>query len=244
MRQGARRALKYVGILLGIFVLYIVTAGAWAYTVTPKVIARASKAGRMDLRSLPDSTIEILLRVEDPAFRKHSGIDPFTAGQGRATLTRSLAQVLYLYRYDLDGAAGIGQTVFRFVNRFAGPADFAPDAMALVLNKRASKDQQLRLFVQHVYMGDQDGRAVYGLADAARTYFGKRRVRDLTRRYVVVLVGMMVSPKRFHPMEHPDALGERAARIERLLRKQCAPRGVTDVYYADCAGPRRQAAAR
>jgi len=241
MRQRARRALKYVGIVLGIFGLYILSAGAWAYTVTPKVIAKVSRAGRIDLRSLPDSTIEILLRVEDPTFRKHSGLDPFTAGQGRATLTRSLAQVLYLYRYDLGGVAGIGQSVFRFVNRFTGPVDVAPDAMALVMNRRVPKNQQLKLFVQHAYMGHQDGRPVYGLADAARTYFGKRRVRDLSRRYVVVLVGMMVSPKRFHPIEHPDALADRTLRIERLLRKQCTPRGLTDVYYADCAGPRRQA---
>jgi penicillin-binding protein 1A len=241
MRKGARRALKFVGILLGVLVLYLGAAGSWAYMVTPKVIARASKDARVDLRSLPDSTVEILLRVEDPNFRKHKGLDPFTAGQGRATLTRSLARVLYLYRYDLGGAAGIGQTVFRLVDKFTGPANLAPDAMALILNKRVRKDQQIKLFIQHAYMGTQDGQPVYGLANAARTYFGKRRMRDLSRRYVIVLVGMMVAPDRFHPVDHPDALGDRTLRIERLLRRQCKPRGLTDVYYADCAGPRRSA---
>jgi membrane carboxypeptidase/penicillin-binding protein len=244
MRQGARRTLKIFGILLGVLVLYIVAVGAWAHTVTPAVIARASKAPLIDLRSLPDSTVAILLRVEDPAFRKHKGIDLFTAGQGRVTITRSLAQVLYLYRYDLSGAAGIGQKVFRFVDRVTGLANLAPDVMALVLNKHVSKDRQLRLFMQHVYMGTLEGQPVYGFANAARLYFGKRRVRDLSRRYVTVLVGMMVSPDRFHPIDHPDALGERALRIERLLRRQCQPRGVTDVYYADCAAPARQAASR
>jgi len=241
MRQGARRALKLFGILLGIVVLYIVAAGAWAYTVTPRVIARASTEGRIDLRAFPDSTVEIMLRVEDPGFREHKGIDLRTAGQGRGTLTRSLAQVLYLYRFDLDGVAGGGQSVFRSVNRVLGAADLAPDAMALVLNRRVSKEQQIKLYVQHVYMGDQDGRRVFGVADAARTYFGKKRVRDLSRRYLVVLVGMMVNPDRFHPIEHPDALGDRTLRIERLLHRQCKPRGVTDVYYADCAAAGRQA---
>jgi len=241
MRHGARRALKIVGILLGVLVLYVAAAGAWAYTVTPTVVARASKDARVDLRAFPDSTVEILLRVEDPNFRKHKGLDLFTPGQGRATLTRSLARVLYLYRYDLDGAAGIAQTAFRFVDKFTGPANFAPDAMALILNRRVRKDQQIKLFIQHAYMGTQDGQPVYGLANAARVYFGKRRARDLSRRYVIVLVGMMVSPDRFHPIDHPDALGDRALRIERLLRRQCAPRGMTDVYYSDCAQARRSA---
>jgi membrane carboxypeptidase/penicillin-binding protein len=240
-RQGARGALKFVGILLGVLVLYLGAAGSWAYVVTPKVIARASRAPLIDLGSLPDSTIQILLRVEDPDFRKHKGLDPFTKGQGRSTLTRSLARVLYLYRYDLPGAAGIGQTVFRFIDRFTGPANLAPDAMALVLNRRVSKDRQIRLFLQHAYMGELEGQPIYGFANAARVYFGKRRVRDLSRRYVVVLVGMMVGPDRFHPIDHPDALGDRALRIERLLRRQCKPRGFTDVYYADCAAPRRSA---
>ena len=244
MRQGARRALKFVGILLGVLVLYLATTAAWAHTVTPAVIARASRAPSIDFRSLPDSTLEILLRVEDPAFRKHRGIDPFTAGQGRVTLTRSLARVLYLYRYDLSGAGGVGQKVLRFVDRFTGPVNLAPDVMALVLHRHVSKDKQLRLFMQHVYMGTQDGQRVYGFANAARVYFGKKRVRDLSRRYVIVLVGMMVGPDRFHPIDHPDELGERALRIERLLRRQCQPRGVTDVYYADCAAPQRQAASR
>jgi membrane carboxypeptidase/penicillin-binding protein len=244
MRQGARRALKIFGILLGVLVLYIVTAAAWAHTVTPAVIARASRAPLTDFRSLPDSTREILLRVEDPGFRKHKGIDLFTPGQGRVTITRSLAQVLYLYRYDLSGAGGIGQKVFRFVDRFTGPVNLAPDVMAVMLNRRVSKDRQLRLYMTHVYMGTLEGQPIYGFANAARVYFGKKRLRDMSRRYVVVLVGMMVGPDRFHPIEHPDALGDRTLRIERLLRRQCRPRGVTDVYYADCAAPARQAASR
>jgi monofunctional biosynthetic peptidoglycan transglycosylase len=221
--------------MLGLLAVYLAAAACWAYAVTPTVIARASRAPLIDRRSLPDSTVEILLRVEDPGFRKHKGIDPFTRGQGRATITSALVRVLYLDRYDLGGVAGVGQGLFRFVDRFAGPVDLGPDVMALVVNSRVSKDRQLRLFLQHVHMGSQNGRPVYGFADAARVYFGKRVVGKLTRRYVIALVGMMVDPEQFHPARHPDALGERILRIERLLHGQCKPRGVRDVYYADCA---------
>jgi membrane carboxypeptidase/penicillin-binding protein PbpC len=157
-----------------------------------------------------------------------------------ATITSSLARSLYLQRYDLGGVAGLGQVVFRSVDKYAAPVDLAPEAMALVVNSKVSKDKQLRLFVQNVYMGTQNGRPVYGFADAARTYFGKR-TRDLTRRYVIALVGMMVDPDAFHPIQHPDALADRISRIERLLRRQCKARGAFDVYYADCAStPRRR----
>jgi monofunctional glycosyltransferase len=229
-----RRVLLVVAVLLGLLVVYVAAAAGWAYVVTPTVIARASRSPLIDPRSLPDSTVAILLRVEDPGFRKHKGIDPFRPGQGRGTITRGLVRALYLKRYDLGGVAGFGQHVFRFFDRFAAPVDLAPDAMALVVNSRVSKDRQIRLFLQHVYMGSQNGRPVYGFADAARVYFGKRAVGTLTRRYVIALIGMMVDPQRFHPVLHPDALAERMLRIERLLNGQCKPRGASDVYYADC----------
>jgi membrane carboxypeptidase/penicillin-binding protein len=232
--RRTRRVLSIVGILVALVLCYLAVAGAWAYSVTPTVMRLASKPPLIDPRSLPAGTIDILLRVEDPTFRKHKGIDPFASGQGTVTITRALVHTLYLDRYDLKGVAGAFQSVYRFVDRFAGPVDLGPDAMALALNARVPKDRQLRLFLQHVYMGTHNERPVYGLSNAARTYF-KKRTPELTRRYVVALVGMMVGPDRFHPIRHPDALSERMLRIERLLRGECKPRGVRDVYYPDCA---------
>jgi membrane carboxypeptidase/penicillin-binding protein len=232
--RRAKRIPKVIAVLVAIVLGYLAIAGAWAYMVTPTVIRLASRPALTDLRSLPDGALDILLRVEDPTFRKHRGIDPFARGQGRGTITRALVRTLYLDRYNLKGVAGAFQSVYRFVNRIAGPVDLAPDVMALVMNARVSKDRQLRLFVQHVYMGNHEGRPVYGFANAARVYF-RKRVSDLTRRYVVALVGMMVDPNQFHPVHHPGALGERIDRIERLLRRECKARGMRDVYYRDCA---------
>jgi hypothetical protein len=237
-----RRVFVIVGVLLGLVMVYAAAAAGWAYVVTPMVIARASKP-LIDRHSLPDSTVEILLRVEDPGFRTHKGLDPFTPGQGRGTITRGLVRPIYFDRYDLGGIAGVGQSVFRFVDRFTGPVDLAPDAIAFVVNSQVSKDRQLRLYLQHVYMGTQNDRPVYGFADAARVYFGKRAVGELTRRYVIALVGMMIDPDKFNPARHPDALAERILRIERLLHRECKPRGALDVYYADCAAGRGRRAA-
>jgi monofunctional biosynthetic peptidoglycan transglycosylase len=232
-RRG-RQIIKVVGVLIAILVAYLAVAGFWAYAVTPRVVMQASTPRLLDLSTLPQGTVEALLRVEDPTFRKHRGIDPFAPGQGRVTITRALVHTLYLDRYDLSGVAGGLQRAYRLVDRVAGPVDLGPDAMALVANARLGKTRQLQLFLQHVYMGRHGSRQVHGFPDAARAYFGKD-ARQLSRREVVTLVAMMVGPNQFHPVRHPDALAERVRRIERLLRGSCKPRGVRDVYYAACA---------
>jgi monofunctional glycosyltransferase len=234
MKANARRILRIIAVVIAIVVLYLAVAGVWAYAVTPAVVMRASAPRLLDLRSLPEGTIDILLRVEDPSFREHHGIDPFAKGQGVVTLTRALVHMLYLDRVDLSGVAGGLQQMYRFVDRVAGPVDLGPDVMALVVDSRLGKTRQLQLFLQHVYMGRQGNRQVYGFPDAARAYFGKD-ARQLSRREVVTLVAMMVGPSQFHPVRRPDALAERVRRIERLLRGACQPRGVRDVYYANCA---------
>lgn len=212
-----RRILRVVTVLIAILLGYIAVAALWAYRVTPDVVMRASTPRLLELHSVPEDAIDILLRVEDPTFRKHHGIDPFAPGQGRSTISRDLVRMLYLGRYDLGGIAGGLQGMYRLVNRVAGPADLAPDVMALVVDARLGKTRQLRLYLQHVYMGKHGNRQVYGFPDAARAYFGKDANR-LSRREVVTLVAMMVAPNQFHPVRHPKALAERVRRVERLLR--------------------------
>lgn len=240
MRVNARLILRVVMVLLAIVIMYLGAAAAWAYSVTPEVVMRASSPRLLDLHSLPKPTVDILLRVEDPSFREHRGIDPFARGQGFATLTSSLVKRVYLNGVDLGGFSGALQRMFRFADRVAGPVDFAPDVMAVVVDRRLGKTRQLELFLQHVYMGSQGKRQVYGFPDAARAYFHKEP-RQLSHREIVTLVAMMVAPNQFHPVRHPGALSDRVSRIERLLRGACQPRGTRDIYYADCAKGRDRA---
>jgi monofunctional glycosyltransferase len=213
-----RRILRVIAVLIAILLGYLAVAALWAYTVTPEVVMRASTPRLLELYSVPEDAVDILLPVEDPTFRKHHGIDPFARGQGRGTITRALVRMLYLERYDLSGVAGGLQRAYRFVNRVAGPVDLGPDAMALVVDARLGKTRQLRLFLQHVYMGRHGTREIYGFRDAARAYFGKDANR-LSRREVVMLVAMVAAPNQFHPVRHPNALAERVRRVEGLLRR-------------------------
>jgi membrane carboxypeptidase/penicillin-binding protein len=234
MRGKARLILRIGLVLTAIVVLYLGVAAAWAYSVTPEVVMRASSPRLIDLRSLPKPTVDILLRVEDPTFREHHGVDPFARGQGFATLTSSLVKRVYLNGVRLSGFTGVLQRMYRFADRVAGPVDFAPDVMALVVDRRLGKTRQIELFLQHVYMGRHGKRQLYGLPDASRAYYHKEP-RQLSYRELVTLVAMIVAPNQFHPVRNPTELAERTRRIERLLRGGCQPRGMRDVYYPDCA---------
>lgn len=233
--RRSRLVIRVFATLIVLFLAYLAGAGVWAYAVTPRVVMLASSPRVLDLRSLPDGALDILLPVEDPTFRDHHGVDPFAAGQGRATISRGLAQSIYVARYDLPGVAGGLQRGFRLVDRIAGPVDLGPDVMALVVDKRLGKTLQPRLYLQHVYMGEHRGREIYGFPAAARAYFGKD-ARQLSRRETVTLIAMMADPDQFHPVRQPAALKERVGRIERLLKGSCKPTGITDVYYEGCAG--------
>ena len=230
---GRRRVLWTLVVLVSAAFTYHIIAGLWAYLVTPTVLTRAPDRPSIDLTALRDSTVEILVAVDDPSFFEHPGIDPFTPGQGLVTITRALVHMLYLDQVDLTGVSGFLQGFYRFVDKVAAPIDLGPDFMALALNARVSKNQQLRLFLEHVYMGNHEGDLVYGYTAAARAYYGKD-VTELTRLETVSLVAMMIGPNTYHPVGRPERLAERVSRIERMLRGHCKPSGVRDVYLETC----------
>jgi membrane carboxypeptidase/penicillin-binding protein PbpC len=215
--------------------LYFVVAGAWAYRVTPTVLQHAQSSPVPRLAGLPPGAVAILLAVEDPSFHEHPGVDhTFAPGQGTVTLTRSLVHTLYLDGPTMSGVTGMLQRVYRAADRSVGPIDIGPDAMAIVLNRQVPKDRQIELFLAHVYMGAHGDEQLVGFEQAARRYHGKP-LKDLTREEFVGLVAMIIGPNAYHPIRHRDRWAERVGRIERLLRRECRPQGVLDVYYDACA---------
>ena len=53
------------------------------------------------------------------------------------------------------------------------------------------------------------------------------------------LVGLLIAPNALRPDDHPDAYGERVARIRRLLAEECRPTGGFDPWYHGCAQEER-----
>jgi membrane carboxypeptidase/penicillin-binding protein len=167
---------------------------------------------RVALRDVPTARIDLLLKIEDPKFRIHRGVDLATPGAGMTTITQGLAKLLYFPGGFQQGIAKVRQTLV---------AEYALDDLV-------SKDEQLELYLNATYFGSVDGRPIHGLAAAADAYFGKSD-RDLTDDEFIALIGMTISPETLKPGTANSAT--RVARIKRYLAGERVPASVLDFEY-------------
>ena len=152
---------------------------------------------------LPDDLIKTLLAVEDRKFYQHHGVDPkgivraayenLMAGrtvQGASTLTQQLVKNFYLTQE---------RTLERKLNEAF---------MALLLDRRYSKDDILTAYANEVYMGQDGSRAIHGFGLASRFYFD-RELDELGIPETAMLVGILKGPSEFNPRRKPEKVLER-----------------------------------
>ncbi len=151
----------------------------------------------------------ILLKVQDPAFYSHGGVDLTTPGAGLTTITQALVKILYFEKFH-PGVAKIRQTLIA----------------AYALDPLVGKDEQLRLFINLIGLGE----GTHGFEEGARHYFGKD-FRGLDEDQYLALVAMIIAPRNFSLSQHPERNRERVARIKRLVAGEYQPKGLCDLYY-------------
>jgi len=152
---------------------------------------------------IPDLLIDTLLAIEDRNFYSHHGLAPLAiaralfanirAGktvQGGSTLTQQLVKNLFLNRE-------------RTLWRKAMEAIMAP-----ILEYFYSKDEILTAYINEVFLGQDDNRAVHGFALASQFYF-RRELRDLRPDQIAVLVGLVKGPTYYDPRRNPENCLER-----------------------------------
>lgn len=193
---------------------YLAVAAAWALLAFPSAARGLPQASAMPLSPLQ---VEILLKVEDPAFYRHSGLSVF-GGQGLATITSSLARTAYLGDVQFDGATGAFQRFYRGVFDCCKKIDIGRDVMALVLDRKLSKPRQLAAYATLVYFGSQEGRQVRGFEDAALSYYGKP-LDLLTEQEFVGLVAMIKAPNLYHPVKNPALFVQRLVQVNAQLQE-------------------------
>lgn len=225
-----RKAWWRLPMLLALFLLaYLAVAAAWAWSAFDD----ARRLVPVQAVELSNRQAAVLLRVEDPEFYGHHGLS-LGPGQGVATISSALAREMFLGKDRLDGLPGMMQAFYRGVFDCCKRIDLGRDVMALVLDARMSKREQLQRYATTVYMGTHEGRQVTGLDQAARSYLGKP-LEATTDEEFIQLAAMIKAPNYFHPARNPAALADRAARIRALLLGSCAPDGWFDTDYEACA---------
>lgn len=226
-----RKILKYTSWLMVVAVAALVISYGYvvyqarAYTRT--VIAKdlmalqwrkpGAKPIRFEIQGsdLSERQVEILIKVQDPGFYSHKGIDLSTPGAGLTTITQAVVKKLYFDAFK-SGIAKIKQSV---IARF-------------VANDLLSKEDQITLFINAIYFGSIEGRPVTGLQSAAYAYYGKP-VQLITEEQYISLVAMIVMPGTFHLLEHPEWNKERTHRIKSLIAGQYKPKGLMDQFYGE-----------
>ena len=218
VKRGAAKAL--IAVFAGLAsvasatVLHYISVVHVAQRETPALIAaaRVRYPGQLAAADLSPERKAMLLAIEDPAFERHHGVDLETPGAGMTTLTQGLVKLIYFPEGFHQGIAKIRQTLI---------AQYALDA-------QVSKNNQLGLFLNICYLGNENGREVHGLADAAKTYFGKE-FKDLTDNEFLSLVAMLISPNSLKP--GTPANRTRVERIHRVLAGELKPASLLDVDY-------------
>jgi membrane carboxypeptidase/penicillin-binding protein len=226
-----KKFLKYTGIFL--LIIFSGVSAYYAYSIqqarkyTREIIS--SDLAKAQWRT-PNGTIKrfeifsrdlskrqtmILLKVQDPGFYRHNGIDLLTPGAGLTTITQSIVKKLYFDNFK-PGVAKIKQSL---IARF-------------VVNDLIPKGDQLTFFINTMYFGNVDGKPIVGLESAANAYY-HQSVSKLTEDQYISLIATLVMPNTFHIIEHPEWNMDRTNRIKALIAGEYKPKGLMDQFYGE-----------
>jgi penicillin-binding protein 1B len=176
--------------------------------IEPEEVGRIFGPGRearsmVPLSAIPRRLQDAVLAAEDARFYSHVGIDvqgvaraaianlrTFRFAQGGSTITQQLAKNFFL-------------TPEKSLWRKLREAE-----LALLMEIRFSKKQILEAYLNKIYFGQEGGRGIYGVEEAARFYFS-RGVGELSLEEAALLAGIIRSPNRYSPLRMPAAGGER-----------------------------------
>lgn len=182
--------------------------GHW---LEPEVLTTALSEERapivpVDLDDLPEAAWRPLLALEDHRFFQHAGISARAIGralranrrsggavQGGSTITQQLVK-----NRDLTPRRGLDRKASEAVR-------------ALVVEARYDKRSILQAYLNTVYYGHHRGVGLYGIEQAAQTWFSKPAT-ELDLAEGAALAALVQAPSALHPLRNADALRERQAR--------------------------------
>jgi penicillin-binding protein 1B len=168
----------------------------------------------LKLDEVDDDFVKMLILTEDRRFFDHPGVDIFSiarafianikAGrtvQGGSTITQQLVKNLYLTPT---------QNIWRKVREAI---------MALLLELHYDKQQILETYINEIYLGQDQERAIHGFGLASIHYYGKP-MHELTFDEMAMLIGMVKGASYYHPTRNPDRATERRNVVISLMAGQ------------------------
>ncbi len=155
------------------------------------------------LAEVPKHLVDAVLAVEDRRFYQHHGVD---IGRIAGAALANFRAVRFA-----EGGSTITQQLVKnlFLSSRRSPVRKVRElAIALVLERRHSKDEILEAYLNEIYLGQDGAYAVRGVGRAAQCYFGKD-VSQLSLAESALLAGLIRGPNLYAPSRHPEAAVQR-----------------------------------
>ncbi|MEE2959416.1 MAG: PBP1A family penicillin-binding protein [Myxococcota bacterium] len=180
---------------------YEPTQGTKVFAKNGELIAHFATQRRtvVQIDSLPKYVIHAFLAAEDSSFYDHPGLDlvgitrafvknlrPGARLQGASTITQQLVKTLLV---------GDERSYTRKLKEAF---------LSLKLEQRLTKDEILHIYLNQIYFGS----GVYGIEEAAQTYFGKH-ARNLTIPEAAFIASAPKSPNRYNLLKDVKAVKNR-----------------------------------
>jgi membrane carboxypeptidase/penicillin-binding protein len=153
--------------------------------------------------------IDLLIKIQDPNFFHHKGVEFKAPGSGWTTITQSITKFMYFKNFK-QGLKKIKQSL---IARF-------------ITNNQFSKKEQLEIFINNMWF-EKD---VIGLKQASYFYYHKENKQLTTDEYLSI-IAMIISPKKYNILKEPVKNKKRVDRIKRYLSEDYQPTGLFDIEY-------------
>ncbi len=164
-----------------------------------KLIAEFGETRRIpvDIKDVPDNLKHAVLAAEDASFYHHSAIDV-------SSIFRAAIAVVLHHGEKVQGASTITQQVAR--NFFLSPQKTYTRKITEILTAfriehELDKDQILQLYLNKMFLGHRS----YGVAAAARYYYGKS-LDELTLPECAAIASTFQLPSLVNPIDNKDRL--------------------------------------
>lgn len=173
------------------------------FVLPPELLTNVSlqvreKRKLIHLKDLPRHVVQAILASEDKRFYSHFGVDPIRIV--KVSLINAQAQDI------VQGGSTLTQ---QFIKNFLLTQDrvwerkIKEAVLALMLERRLSKDEILELYLNEVYLGQRSSFGIVGIGEAADAFFGKQ-AKDLTISEAAMLASCISAPNRYNPYRHGD----------------------------------------
>jgi penicillin-binding protein 1B len=173
----------------------------------PLLTALMADGAREKRRHVPLSTIPLRMRqavmaIEDQRFYSHSGVSPVRlvaaafrnatnkgSSVGYSTITQQLARMFFLAD-EFNAELQTGERGRTWGSYWRKVREIM---MSLALERRASKDEILEMYLNDVYLGQRGSFAIHGVAEASRIFFGKD-VANVSNSEAATIAGTIKFP--------------------------------------------------